>query len=126
MRKIKTRYIILISAVVITGVIGVVIINEITQFYSQFEIKVEKVKFNDKWLNFTICFVKLPEQGVEFDEIIVDGYKQSLKGITFYTGDRLTIQIPHNGAMQSIPETATLWLGENGFIIKLNVSADYQ
>jgi len=114
----RTKYIALISAIVLITVF-VVIIHHLNQFYSQFEFEVEKVKFNDKWLNITICFVKLPEQGAEFDEIIVDGYRQSLKGITFYTEDRLTIKIPHNGTIQSIPETATLWLGENGFIIQL-------
>jgi len=114
----RTKYIALISAVVLIALL-IVIIHHVNQFYSQFEFEVEKVNFNDKWLNITIYFAKLPEQGAEFNEIIVDGYRQSLKGITFYTGDRLTIKIPHNGTIQSIPETATLWLGENGFIIKL-------
>jgi len=120
----RTKYIALISAPILRALL-IVIIYHVNQFYSQFEIKVEKVKFNNKWLNITIYFAKLPE-GAEFDEIIVDGYRQSLKGITFYIGDRLTIQIPHNGTIQSIPETATLWLGEVGFRIQLNVSADYQ
>jgi len=108
------KCIVLISTVV-SIVLLIVIIHQITDFYSQFEINVEKVRFNDKWLNITIYFAKLPEEGAEFTEIIMDGYRQSLRDITFYTGDRLTIRIPHNGTMQSIPETATLWLGENGF-----------
>ena len=114
MRKISIKYIALLSAVVLIALL-VVIIHHVNQFYSQFEIKVEKVKFNDKWLNITIYFAKLPKEGAEFEELIIDGYRQSLRGVTFYTGDRLTIQIPHNGTMQSIPETATLMLKETGF-----------
>ena len=115
MRKIKTKYIALISAIILITILGIIIYNQMNQFYSQFEIKVEKVKYNDKWLNITIYFAKLPEQGAEFEEIIIDGYRQSLKDITFYTGDRLNIQIPHNGTLQSIPKTATLLHKETGF-----------
>ena len=118
MRKINVKYIALISAVVLIALL-VVIVHQINMFYSQFEIEVEKVRFNDKWLNITIYFAKLPEEGAEFTEIVIDGYRQSLRDITFYSGDRLTIQIPHNGTMQSIPETATLWLGETGFSIRI-------
>ena len=114
----RTKYIALISAVVLIALL-VVIVHQINMFYSQFEIEVEKVRFNDKWLNITIYFAKLPEEGAEFTEIVIDGYRQSLRDITFYSGDRLTIQIPHNGTMQSIPETATLWLGETGFSIRI-------
>ena len=117
MQKIKRKYIPLISAIVLITVL-VVIVHQFSQ-YSQFKIEVEKVMFNDKWLNITIYFAKLPKEGAEFDEITVDGYRHSLRGITFYTGDRLTIQLPHNGTLQSIPETATLWLGEHGFILHI-------
>jgi len=116
MRKTKIKYIALISAVVLIAFL-VVIIHQINQFYPQFEVKVEKVKFNDKWLNITIYFAKLPKEGAEFDEIIIDGYRQSLRDITFYTGERLTIKIPHNGTMQSIPKTVTLWFRETGFSV---------
>jgi len=114
-QKIKTIYILILAIAVI--IFLSIRIYQLNLSYSEYEIKVINVKFTDEWLNFTIYFIKLPEQGAEFDEIIVDGYCQSLKGITFYTGDRLTIEISHNGTIQSLPVTATLIQKEYGFVI---------
>ena len=87
---------------------------------AQFKFKVENVKFNNMWLNFTILFVELPENGVKFDYLKVDSYVAELSPRIFYTGDRLSPETMHNGTLTAIPEHAILLYGEMEFHLQLS------
>lgn len=100
--------------------LGAVILLYLEDYYSQFEFEVKNVKFDNQWLNFTIYFKQLPEEGAKFTCIIVDGFRKELPDVTFYTSDMLSVSIEHKGKIKQLPDHAILWQTKKiGFNIPL-------
>lgn len=100
-------------------VVGRHILEVQREVLSHFQMQAKNVLFTDVWFNFTIEFVELPENGVKCVSVSSGGWSSKVDRV-FYTGDKLTIQIPHNGSLKSQPREVTLWGVETGFIVKLN------
>jgi len=104
---------------IIVFAIGIVIFCSLFNYYSQFEFEAKNIKFTNEWLNFTIYFKKLPEEGAKFTSITINGFQEELPDETYYTNDSLRICVYHQGKIKEIPEKAVLWMTEVGFEIKL-------